>query len=438
MSNKIVFKALIIAGFLLAQYRSTAQCGSTNIALNKSVLTSSNGAGTSGTGVTDGLVTSPSTIWQPTYSSDNWAQIDLGTSKTVCRVLIKWGRYNAPSSFNIQMSNGSGSGATWTDIAIVTNNNPTVGNENGDYYTQYVFNDLNITGSSNTGRYIRVQVGTIGSPNWFVCEMEVFETTASNSVPGATLTNPSSAITIPVNTPLSLTANASDPDGTISQVAFYNGTTLLGIAQQTASPYSYTWIPTVTGTYQVKAVATDNVGAIGNSLTVTVTVVPASASWTTSGNATTGVTDPFLGTSDNQPLIVKTGNSEKMRITADGKVLIGTSNFPPGVPNNSLLGVEGFIVSKGLKVTQTNWPDYVFARDYKLMPLPQLSDFIKKNKHLPGVPSVREVQAKGVNVGENQELLLRKIEELTLYIIKQDEKIEELKKKVEALNISKK
>lgn len=417
----VVRKVLFCLSLLLlaAMARVNAQCGTTNIALSQTVTTSSNGAGTSASSVTDGVV---SNVWQPSYSADNYAEVDLGASKTVCRVVVKWGRYNAASAYKIQMST-TGTSGTWVDVHSVTSNNPTIGNESGDYLTQYVYNDLTIASGSNTARYIRIWVGTLSGANWFVSDFEVYESTGSNSPPGCSLTNPSANTTIVANTTLDLTANASDPDGTIAEVAFYNGTTLLGVAPQTSQPYIFQWTPTAAGTYSIKAVAKDNNNATGTSLIITVTVVANTGGWGLSGTATTGVTDPYLGTSDQQPLIVKTNSAERLRVDAQGRVFIGTTGFPSNPPSNPLLGVEGFIVSKGLRVSQSNWPDYVFEQGYRLMPLSELDSFIRKNKHLPDVPSVAVVNQEGISVGDQQALLLRKVEELTLYLLEQNRKI---------------
>jgi peptidoglycan hydrolase CwlO-like protein len=64
----------------------------------------------------------------------------------------------------------------------------------------------------------------------------------------------------------------------------------------------------------------------------------------------------------------------------------------------------------------------VFDKKYKLRSLYSLESFIKENKHLPEVPSAKEVEEKGISVGENQALLLKKIEELTLYILEINKK----------------
>ncbi|MFL9483218.1 hypothetical protein ACI6Q2_10620 [Chitinophagaceae bacterium LWZ2-11] len=95
------------------------------------------------------------------------------------------------------------------------------------------------------------------------------------------------------------------------------------------------------------------------------------------------------------------------------------------------LSVNGNIRSKKITVTQQNWPDYVFDSSYTLAPLSQVEQFIKDNKHLPDVPSAKEVADKGLDVGDNQAVLLKKIEELTLYMIEMKKENTELKQRIE-------
>jgi hypothetical protein len=66
----------------------------------------------------------------------------------------------------------------------------------------------------------------------------------------------------------------------------------------------------------------------------------------------------------------------------------------------------------------------VFYKGYKLRPLNELEKFIQKHQHLPDVPSTKEVQSKGINVGDTQAILMKKIEELTLYIIELSKKVQ--------------
>lgn len=427
--------------FLIASVWSAnlmAQCGTTNIALNKTVVSSSNGAGTVAASAVDGVI---STTWQPAYTANDYLQVDLGTPKTVCKVNVKWGRYNAASAFKVQMTNTPATESSWATIATVTSNSPTIGNDNApNYYDQYVYNDLTISAGSNTGRYIRLLMENLASPNYFVSDFSVFESGTTNNPPTAILTQPAANTTITVGTSVSFSATASD-DGSVSKVEFINTNDNAVLAQSLTSPYNATWTPNTAGTYIVKAKATDNTNLTGLSTQqVTITVNPAASSaetWNLTGNAmpagNSTTPNKFLGTTNLEALVVKTNNFERMRVSGDGILLVGLNSLPSTSPANTLLAVKGYIVSQGVKVTQTNWPDYVFEKDYNLMPLPQLAEFIQRNKHLPGVPSVAQVTADGVNLGLNQEILLRKVEELTLYMIEQNRAIEKVKAENEKL-----
>ncbi|MCH5718227.1 hypothetical protein [Niabella hibiscisoli] len=85
--------------------------------------------------------------------------------------------------------------------------------------------------------------------------------------------------------------------------------------------------------------------------------------------------------------------------------------------------MNGKVHAKEIKVNNSIWPDYVFQSSYNLMPLNKVEAFIKTNGHLPEVPSAKEVGEKGIEVGANQALLLKKIEELTLHIIELEKRI---------------
>ena len=79
-----------------------------------------------------------------------------------------------------------------------------------------------------------------------------------------------------------------------------------------------------------------------------------------------------------------------------------------------------------------NWPDFVFKKDYNLPTLEEVEIHINEKGTLPGVPSEQEVRDSGMNVGEVNILLLQKIEELTLYVIKQQKEIDRLKQQNES------
>ena len=109
-------------------------------------------------------------------------------------------------------------------------------------------------------------------------------------------------------------------------------------------------------------------------------------------------------------------------ISSNGNINVGA----PPAGGSYLLNVGGNIRANEV-VVNTSGADYVFNNTYKLMSLNKLSSYIKQNKHLPGLPSAKEMQTKGEKVSETQTKLLAKVEELTLYIIKQQKEIDELK-----------
>jgi hypothetical protein len=97
------------------------------------------------------------------------------------------------------------------------------------------------------------------------------------------------------------------------------------------------------------------------------------------------------------------------------------------------LAVNGLIAAKDITVTNTLWPDYVFRPEYRLRPLGEVEEHIRALGHLPGVPSAREVEEKGVSVGEMQGKLLEKVEELTLHLIRQEKENRALRERVARL-----
>ncbi len=124
--------------------------------------------------------------------------------------------------------------------------------------------------------------------------------------------------------------------------------------------------------------------------------------------------------STDTPLIFGDFNSNL--VSLNGDVAIG-STFADGYK----LSVEGKIICEELRVDlQEDWPDYVFKKDYKLLPLNEVEEFINKNGHLPNIPSASEMNSSGLEIGETQRLLMEKIEELTLYIIEQQKLIDQL------------
>lgn len=122
----------------------------------------------------------------------------------------------------------------------------------------------------------------------------------------------------------------------------------------------------------------------------------------------------------------------KMVVRPDGKVGIGQ---PSNYNGNYKLYVKGGILADKVKVAvdgSPEWMDIVFDKNYKLRNLKELETYIENNKHLPEIPTTSEVVKDGIDLGFMQKKTLQKIEELTLYIIAQNKRIEELE------NVSKK
>jgi len=146
-------------------------------------------------------------------------------------------------------------------------------------------------------------------------------------------------------------------------------------------------------------------------------------SWLFGYNGLADYEDISIGTQDGtgyRTITLATGGNAKMKILANGNIGIGTLN--PG----EKLSVNGNIRAKKILVSQTGWPDYVFDSSYSLRSLVEVENFITKNKHLPDMPSAKEVEEKGISIGDNQALMLKKIEELTLYILQLEKRIKQI------------
>lgn len=115
----------------------------------------------------------------------------------------------------------------------------------------------------------------------------------------------------------------------------------------------------------------------------------------------------------------------------DGYLRIGNG---VSLPSGYKLYVQDGILTEKVKVAlssdPTNWSDFVFDDNYDLRPLSDVEKFIKKNKHLPEIPSTEEVHKEGLDLAQMDAKLLQKVEELTLYVIQQQKEINELKKRL--------
>lgn len=147
-------------------------------------------------------------------------------------------------------------------------------------------------------------------------------------------------------------------------------------------------------------------------------------------------TNPFIQfyqSGVSKSFIQQTGATLFMGVNG-GNLRLDANQVAIGADLNTATGyklaVSGKVICEELKVElKGNWPDYVFANNYNLKPLHEVEDFISRNKHLPNIPSAKEVEANGIEVGDMQKRLLEKIEELTLYIIELKKEVDDLKNK---------
>ena len=398
---------LVFCCILNVPFLSRAQtCGTTNIALNRPVTVSAENQWHVGALAVDGNL---STAWFAPGET-NYIYVDLGQSYTICKIKINWFNDGRGKDYVAQVSTDA---TNWTDIFTRTNNNALV-------------DSFNVNG---TGRYVRINI-TAKVNTWAgleFAELMIYNSLEGNIKPSVSLTAPANNSSYYSGTNITLTAAANDTDGSITKVEFYQGSEKIGEAL--TAPYTMVWSNVQAGSYSLTAKAFDNTNADSLSLPVNIIVNPTTR-WSLQGNAGTSPDTSFLGTTDNKRLVFKTNSVEQMTILPDGFVGIGTSTKPNA---EAKLGVNGAIYATKLKVTQTGWADYVFNKDYKLPTLREVEEYIKTHKHLPGVPTTAEVEKNGTDVAEIQAMLLKKIEELTLYIIDQNNKLKVQQKQIQEL-----
>ncbi len=126
-----------------------------------------------------------------------------------------------------------------------------------------------------------------------------------------------------------------------------------------------------------------------------------------------------LGLTFNTSTTNNSSTIERMRITSDGNVCIGATD-----PKGYKFAVNGNIVANSMVVKlNANWPDFVFLKDYHLPSLANLAIYVRNHHHLPEIPSQKVISEYGQNLGQINEILIKKVEELTLYAIRADREI---------------
>ena len=134
-----------------------------------------------------------------------------------------------------------------------------------------------------------------------------------------------------------------------------------------------------------------------------------------------GISDVYFDYAQLIPSSLPGLYSEELTISGKGDIGIGTTT-----PKEKL-SVNGKIRAHEVKVETSNWPDYVFEEGYPIGKLEELESYIKTHKHLPDMPSAKEVETNGISLGEMVKLQQQKIEELTLHLIDKDKQLIKLK-----------
>ena len=138
------------------------------------------------------------------------------------------------------------------------------------------------------------------------------------------------------------------------------------------------------------------------------------------------------GTAETGSLVIGqwSAAARGIKIDAKGNVGIGVA---PAAATTCKLSVEGKIGARDVVVTVGAFPDFVFDHGYNLKPLSEVEKNIKAKGHLEGIPSKADVDKNGVAIGELQAKILQKVEELTLYAIQQDKRLEEQSQRIAQL-----
>jgi hypothetical protein len=174
-----------------------------------------------------------------------------------------------------------------------------------------------------------------------------------------------------------------------------------------------------------------NLNLVSNSTVNSNAVRGLNSTWLFGWNGPSGNEDISIGTQDQtgaRTLTLSAGGFPRMKVLANGNIGIGTTT-----PGSYKLAVEGTIGARKMKVTQANWADFVFDPEYRLPSLQEVERFVKTHKHLPDIPSAKEVVEEGIDLGEMNKRLLQKIEEQMLYIIELNKMLKAQGQRIEQL-----
>ncbi len=342
--------------------------------------------------------------------------------------------------------------------------------------------------------YVNCPSGLSGTTNFaWISGVEVFSGSSEVGVPQVSISLPASGAIVSEGANVIINTTATETGGTIAKVEFYEDTSKIG--EVDTPPYNFTWVGPEPGLYTITAKATDNVGTI-NSAAVNIGVQSLNYFWSTTGNVGNNADSAFVGNVDSVRLGFRTKNIERLSILPTGNVGIGTTSpsaqfhttgtvrlagltndstktrvlvsdtsgnlfyrsassisghwlYNNGVvydsadaiaigtsnPQGYKLAVNGTAIFTKVKVkTAGTWPDYVFRNGYTPPDLKDLEQYLRTYHHLPGIASEADVQQNGIDLGDQQPGILKKVEELTLYLIEQNKQLAEQNRQLQQQN----
>jgi len=387
------------------------------------------------------------------------------------------------SVYYIRMSSstqyGTGGDPTQYTVAGLTVQSPQYLNIGGNTSMGITFQQV----KPDANGKIRVYVNTTSSSAYAgISGVQIISGSGSVNMPTVHITSPANNDVLAEETSILINATATETGGTIAKVEFFHDSVKIG--EDDTAPYSINWPYPDEGKYLITVKATDGAGTT-NTATINVSVESLTSFWSMTGNIGMNADSNFVGNVDSVRLAFRTKNIERMTISAIGNVGIGTDSptaqlhttgtvrlhgltndssqnrlvvsdtsgklyyrnvsslnnhwiYSGGTLYDSLdniaigtsnpvgykLAVNGTAIFTKAKVkTAGTWPDYVFKKNYALPSLPDLEHYILQNQHLPGIASEKEVQLQGIDLGDHAAALLKNVEELTLYLIRQDKTI---------------
>jgi len=392
----------------------------------------------------------------------------------------------SPTTFNFNPTRYTVSGASVYGYSDVYGNSNVSGGS--------VFHNIAPDANGKIHVYVNTaSISGVSSNTAGISGLTIVSGHTTTPVPAVSLTHPSDGDIIPEDGNINVSATASETGGTIAKVEFYADTTKIG--EDSTAPYSMVWNSPDAGHYTLKARAIDGSGNT-NTSSISVSIESLSSFWSMTGNIHMNPDSNFVGNVDSVRLAFRTKNLERMSISPVGNIGVGTiaptaqlhttgtvrlagltndstknrvlvsdtsgnlfyrnvasltnrwvysngllydssDNIAIGTNNAQgyKLAVNGTAIFTKVKVkTAGTWPDYVFKKGYALPNLEELERYISEHKHLPGIASEAEVQRDGIDIGDHQAALLKRIEEMTLYLIRENKKLKEQDRQLEEQN----